>query len=74
MSTYLQTDLLNEPFKIALSKKISLSKKLSGTDKAKIKNSINNSNFINTLKAEFKKSTYTISDIEAVIEFLEGAN
>jgi len=74
MSTYLQTDLLNEPFKIELTKKVSLSKVLSGVDKSRIKIQIKNSNFINKLKANFNKGVFTSNDINAVIDFLKGAN
>lgn len=74
MSTYLQIDLLNEPFKLELIKKINLSKTLSVMDKTKIKKSIKNPNFINTLKAKFNKSVFNTGDIKAVIAFLEGDN
>jgi len=74
MSTYLQTDFLNEPFKLELTKKISLSKILSGADKKSLKDQIKKPNFINILKNKFNKGFYTNDDLDAVIEFLKGDN
>ena len=74
MSTYLQIDLMNEPFRLALTKRISLSKILSGVEKTRIKKAINKSNFINILEEKFNKTVYTLNDIDAVIQFLKGNN
>ena len=74
MSTYLQTDFLNEPFKLEIIKKIKLSKTLSGADKSRLKDIIGKSNFIKHLKLHFNKSVYNSNDIEAVIAYLKGDN
>jgi hypothetical protein len=74
MATYLQTDLLNNPFKIKLIKKVALSKVLSGSDKSKLKMIINSSNFIDTLKEKFNKNAYTTEDIEDVFTFIKESN
>jgi len=74
MPTYLQTDFLNEPFKLELTRKISLSKLLSGKDKSSFKELIKERNFISTLKYKFNKDFYTTEDIENVIEHLKGEN
>ncbi len=74
MSTYLQTDFLNEPFKLELTKKVMISKILSGADKTRIKAEIKKMNFINKLRTKFNKGVYLSDDINAVIEFLKGAN